>query len=226
MSYAADAVLWLHIATGAGALLLGVFNLLFTRKGARLHVLTGRMFWYSMLAMAITGVVVAIERPKAGFVLIGVLSMYLVNTGRNALRRPGGTVNADSRFWFAVATGCLLAGMALGSYALTRGGWLFGSPAALYFGAAFDAAIFVVLDWRLIRAGSATGTKRIVDHLWRMIAALLFAMFALFIANPSVFPGWFRSAGLNFLPPFLVLAAIAYWVSAVNRGWWRRGGVQ
>ncbi len=218
----ADAVLWLHIATGAAALFLGVFNLLFTQKGSRLHVQTGRMFWYSMIAMAVTGIVVAIERPKAGFVLIGILSMYLVNTGRNALRRPNGKVNGDNRLWFVVSNICLLAGVALGSYALTVGGRLFGSPAALYFGAAFDAAIFVALDWRLMRIGSATGTRRIVDHLWRMIGALLFAMFALFIANPSVFPTWFTGAALNFVPPLLVFAAIAYWVLAVNRGWWRR----
>jgi hypothetical protein len=66
-----------------------------------------------------------------------------------------------------------------------------------YLGAAFDAAIFVVLDWRLMRIGSATGSRRIVDHVWRMIAALLFATFARFIANPSVFPQWSTAAGFN-----------------------------
>ena len=54
-----------------------------------------------------------------------------------------------------------------------------------------------------------------------MIAGLLFAMFALFIANPSVFPAWFTRAGLNFVPPFVVIAAIAYWVLAVKREWWK-----
>ena len=221
MNYMADGVLWFHIATGACALLLGLFNLLFTRKGTSLHIRTGRMFWYSMIAMATSGIVVAILRPKAGFVLIGFLSMYLVNTGRNALKRPNGAVNRDTVWWLAVASSCLVMGIALGGYALAEGGQLFGSPYALYLGAAFDAAIFVVLDLRLMRMGSATGRSRIVDHLWRMIAGLLFAMFALFVANPSVFPAWFTSAGLNFVPPLLVLAAIAYWVSAVRRGWWK-----
>ena len=222
MSYMTDAVLWFHIATGACALLLGLFNLLFTQKGGSLHVRTGRMFWYSMIAMATSGIIVAILRPKAGFVLIGLLSLYLVNTGRNALKRPNGIVNRDTALWLAVASSCLVMGVALGGYAISKGGQLFGSPSALYFGAAFDAAIFVVLDLRLMRIGSATGRSRIVDHLWRMIAGLLFAMFALFIANPSVFPTWFTSAGLNFVPPLLVLAAIAYWVSVVRRGRWKR----
>lgn len=169
--------------------------------------------------MAASGIIVAIARPKAGFVLIGLLSLYLVSTGRNALRRPKGTVNRETVFWFAIATCCLVAGVVMGGYAFAADGRAFGSPYALYLGAAFDAAIFVALDWRLLRIGSATGKGRIVDHLWRMIAGLLFAMFALFIANPSVFPAWFTGAGLNFVPPALVFVAIAYWVLAVKRGW-------
>ena len=145
--------LWFHIATGAFALLVGVFNLLFTRKGARLHVTTGRMFWYSMIAMGASGIVVAILRPKAGFVLIGLLSVYLVDTGRNALRRPRGMVNHATVSWFAIATSCLVAGLVLGGYAFAADGRAFGSPYALYFGAAFDAG-----DFR--RSGLAPHTER------------------------------------------------------------------
>ena len=123
-----DGVLWFHILTGAVALLLGIFNLLFTAKGTRLHIRIGRMFWYSMIAMAVSGIVVAVLRPKAAFVLIGLLSMYLVNTGRNALRRPNGTVNRDNVFWLGVATSCLVTGIVLGSYAFAADGHVFGSP--------------------------------------------------------------------------------------------------
>ncbi len=106
--------------------------------------------------------------------------------------------------------------MALGAYALATDGRVFGSSYALYLGVAFDAAIFVVLDWRLISRRSA-GKSRLIDHLWRMIAALFFATFALFVANPSVFPEWFTLSGLNFVPPLALLVAIGYWVMAVQR---------
>jgi uncharacterized membrane protein len=221
MTELTGAVLWFHILTGAIALLVGVFTLLFTRKGTRFHITTGTLFWYAMIAMASSGVLVAIVRPNAAFVLIGLLSVYLVNTGRNALRRRNGAVDRDTVLWLGVAAGCLVAGIVLGGVALAAGGQLFGSSYALYFGAAFDAAIFVALDWRLKRRGSATGTSRVVDHLWRMIAGLLFAMFALFIANPSVFPDWFGGMGLNFVPPALVFATIVGWVLAVRHGWWK-----
>ncbi|HEY6598731.1 MAG TPA: hypothetical protein VIZ30_05445 [Pseudomonadales bacterium] len=222
MSHVADAVLWFHIVAGAAALLVGAFSLLLTRKGTAIHIGTGRAFWYSMVAMAYSGIVVAVLRPKAAFVLIGLLSLYLVHTGRHALRRPRGAVNRDTVFWFAVAVSCLGAGIGIGSYGLLGAdGHVFGSPSVLYLGAAFDAAIFVVLDWRLMRIGSATGSRRIVDHVWRMIAALLFATFALFIANPSVFPQWFTAAGFNFIPPLLLLVLLVYWVLAVKRGWWK-----
>jgi uncharacterized membrane protein len=226
MNYLMDGILWVHIATGGAALVLGLFNLAFTGKGGQLHVRTGRLFWQSMIAMAVTAVLIAIERPRAGFVLIGVLSLYLVKTGRNALTRRPDAGNRDTVFWFVVATSCLVAGILAGSYAIATERQLFGSPAALYFGAAFDAAIFVMLDARLLRSGVPTGRHRIVDHLWRMVAALLFAMFALFLANPDVLPGWFSRAGLHYLAPLTIFVALVFWVVAVSRGAWPRAGAR
>ena len=214
--------MWFHILTGALALVAGICNLLIGRKGGPAHVKVGRLFWYSMTAMGASGVVIAIMRPKAAFVLIGLLSLYLVNTGRNALRQKHGSPNSHVAFWFVVAASCLVAGIAMGAYGLLLGESVFGSPPALYLGAAFDAALFVVLDLRLMLTRSTTRTSRIVEHAWRMIAALLFATFALFIANPAVFPGWARDFGINYAPPLAVFAALGYWVLAVQRGWWTR----
>lgn len=219
MTTAVHAVLWFHILAGGIALVAGLCNVVIGNKGSRVHVGVGRWFWYSMIAMGASGVVLAIAKPKAGFVLIGLLSLYLVNTGRNALRHQHG---GSSGFWFVVAASCLVAGMAIGAYGLFLGEAVFGSPPALYLGAAFDAAIFVALDLRQMLAPRASRNSRIVEHAWRMIAALLFATFALFVANPSLFPGWVRALGINYAPPLAVFAALAYWVLAVQRGWWRR----
>ena len=58
--------------------------------------------------------------------------------------------------------------------------------------------------------------------MWRMVAGLYFAMFALFVANTSVLPIWISESRLNVLPPAAVLLALGYWVLAVKRGWWAR----
>ena len=210
--------LWFHIATGGAGILAG-FVALSMAKGSRRHIHWGIWFWRLMIAMAISGIVLAILGPRAVFIFIGVLSLYLVNTGRNALTRKNGVVNRASWVWFSVALLSLIAGAGLGTWSLVSGEDAFGSPWFLYFGVAFDALIFVVLDGFLLAKGRAIGNSRIIDHLWRMIAALFFAMFALLVANPQIFPDWFLDTGLNYLPLVVLLAVLAYWVVRVRKRW-------
>lgn len=216
----AQPVLWFHIATGGLALVAGSATLFATEKGSRRHVRCGIAFWYLMLAMAASGIALAVLRTRAVFVLIGLLSLYLIHTGRNALTRAGGSVNRDTKAWFTLAFVCLASGLGLGFWSVVSGDEVLGAPSYLYFGVAFDALIFVILDWRLISRGGAVGKSRVIDHLWRMIAALFFAQFALFVANPQLYPDWFTDTGLSFLPSAFLLGVIAYWVLAVRRGRW------
>lgn len=226
MTHLARLLLWLHIATGGVALAAGLVTLFGTEKGSRVHVRWGIAFWAAMTAMAVSGIVVAMLRPRAVFILIGLLSLYLINTGRNALTRSGGAVDRSTRAWFALVIVCLAAGLLLGGWSLVSGKQVLGSPYFLYFGVAFDAVIFVILDWRLISTGGAVGRARIVDHLWRMIAALFFGVFALLVANPQLYPDWFNDTGLGFVPCAILLGVIAYWVVAVRRGRWPARGRQ
>ena len=211
-----DITLWFHILTGGAGIVAGVCALA-TTKGSRRHIQWGIAFWWLMLAMAMSGIVLALAAPKAVFMFISVLSVYLINTGRNALTRKSGVVNRATWIWFSVALVSLLAGAGLGIRSLLLGVDVFGSPWFLYFGVAFDALIFVVLDGLLLARGRATGHHRIIDHLWRMIAALFFAMFALLVANPQVFPDWFLNSGLNYLPLVILLGVMAYWVVKTRR---------
>ena len=94
---------------------------------------------------------------------------------------------------------------------------MLGATAELYMGVAFDSAIFCGLDLHLFYRKAAIGTARLVDHVWRMLAAMLFAMFALFVANPDIFPNWFVARGLNYLPPASMVALIVYWVVRLRR---------
>ncbi len=214
------AVLWFHVATGALALAAGLATLFGTQKGSRRHVLFGITFWHLMTAMAVSGILVAVARPRAVFVLIGLLSLYLIHTGRNALTRTGGVVNRETKAWFVLVVTCFVSGTVLGVRSLVEGREVLGSPFFLYFGVAFDALIFTALDWRLIAKGRAVGKSRVIDHLWRMIAALFFGVFALFVANPQLYPDWFSDTGLSLLPSLALLGVLAYWVVAVRKERW------
>ncbi len=210
-------ILIVHIITGSLAILIGLLAVS-SVKGSKRHIKFGTVFWYAMWAMAGSGILLATMSSRPVFVLIAILSIYLIMTGRNALTRPDGVVDRWTRAWFAVVILFGLAGVGLGLWAVTAEEEFLGDPAPLFFGVAFDALIFAVLDWRLIRRGHARGKHRLIDHLWRMIAAILFALFALFVANPQLFPPWFTNTGLNLLPSLAMLVLIGYWVLAVRRG--------
>lgn len=210
-------ILIAHIISGSLAILFGLLAVSAV-KGSKRHIRFGTVFWCAMWAMGGSGMLLAAMRSRPVFMLIAILSIYLITTGRNALTRPGGLVDRQTRAWFAVVIVCGLAGIGLGLWAVTAEEEILGDPAPLFFGVAFDALIFAALDWRLIRRGHARGKHRLIDHLWRMIAAILFALFALFVANPQLFPPWFTNTGLNLLPSLAMLILIIYWVFAVRRG--------
>ncbi|NNE05567.1 MAG: hypothetical protein HKN15_07590 [Xanthomonadales bacterium] len=212
-----ESTLVIHIIAGSLAILFGLLAMSVV-KGSKRHIRFGTIFWYTMWGMAGSGIILAAMRDRPVFVLISILSIYLIATGRNALTRPKGAVDRKVWFWFTVVIVCGLAGVALGWWGMTSRDHNLGDPAPLFFGVAFDAFIFAVLDWRLIRRGHARGQRRLIDHLWRMIAAILFALFALFVANPQLFPPWFNETGLNFLPSLAMLCLIIYWILAVRRG--------
>lgn len=90
-------------------------------------------------------------------------------------------------------------------------------PAILFFALAAEAALFATLDARFIWLGGVSGSKRIARHLWRMIAGLIFAAFAFFVANPQVFPQAMRKPYVLYAPIWVLLVVLVYWLVRVRR---------
>src|SRR5687768_3728745 len=85
-----DVILIAHIFGGSLAIAAG-FVALAAPKGASLHRKSGMVFFYAMLLMATLAVFMAAFRGVAPGVNIpmGLLTIYLVVTGVNAVRPPG-----------------------------------------------------------------------------------------------------------------------------------------
>src|ERR671933_1927023 len=81
------ALLAVHILTGSLALLFG-YVALYSAKGAALHRKSGVLFVYSMLTMAVLGIVLAVGRNKAPSVNVpaGLLTSFLVLTPLTTVR--------------------------------------------------------------------------------------------------------------------------------------------
>ena len=206
-------ILALHILAGGIGLLSGVVALV-VKKGAPAHVRYGLVFWYTMLAMAFSGIGISILIENWVLLLTGLMTIYMLFTGRNALTRPSGKINFQVKLWTGFNLLCLVAAATVGASIVGGGDPTGGRFLAL----AADSLLFAILDWRLIVRGEAVGKDRIVDHLWRIIAALLFGCFALFLFNPQAFPDWFIDMRLNLVPITIIFGVLIYWVVSLKWG--------
>ena len=94
------AFLYTHIAAGGTALLTGFIAIL-TAKGGKVHKRSGLVFFYAMLAVAITALIIAVVKDIPFLLAISIFSFYLNYVGYRALK------NRDAKFkwydWVVVA---------------------------------------------------------------------------------------------------------------------------
>src|SRR5262249_38059061 len=79
-----------HISGGTLGLISGAAAMSF-RKGSRRHVIAGRVFVWSMLAMAAGAIPLAIWKHEAGNIIGGIFTFYLILTAWLTARRTEGT---------------------------------------------------------------------------------------------------------------------------------------
>jgi hypothetical protein len=204
-----SALLILHISAGIAALLSGAVAMSF-RKGSRRHALAGRVFVIAMMTMSAAGAYMAFMKSQTGNLMGGVMTFYMAATAwATARRRDGETWIFD---WAA-----LLVALAFGAVAVTFGLRALHSqteyPSAVYFIWGSAALLSAAGDTRmLVRGGIFFGAQRIVRHLWRMCIALFIASGSFFLGQQKVFPASWRGAKLWFVPAFLPLLLMIFWL--------------
>src|SRR5215472_8371754 len=180
MSY--SSMLTFHICGGTLGLLSGAAALAF-RKGSRRHVLAGRIFVASMLAMGAAAVCLAVGRHQPNNIGGGILTVYLIGTSWLTIRR-----NAEETSWFDWIA--LLIPLAIGILGWKNGldalrsptGEKYDVPAGMHLFMGTICLLATTGDVRMLVRGGVFGAKRIARHLWRMC-------FGLFIAAGSFFFG-------------------------------------
>jgi uncharacterized membrane protein len=218
----------LHIAGGTVGLFSGTIAL-FAPKGGQLHRAAGTVFFISMLVMAVFAIYLSIVRPGQLFNLFGgTFAFYLVATGWMAVRHSAGTVGSGEKVAFAAAL-LLCAPFLLLSFELATGLPPFFNSAtplkgpvliALYVFTAVTVTA-VLGDAKVILAGGISGTPRIARHLWRMCLGLTMAAGSAFANGlPRLLPGPMHVTGIYFLPQFVPLVLMVFWLIRVRfTGW-------
>ena len=221
----------LHIGGGTIGLFAGTVAA-FARKGGRLHRNAGNIFSASMLVMAAFAVYLAVVIPgQIVNLFIGTFALYLVGTAwLTAWRRPGKTGFAEKAALAVVL--CLLLPFGILSFDLLAGLPLPFKSAVPIKGPVLIAvysftlviAIAAVADVKVIFAGGISGARRIARHLWRMCLGLTLAAGSAFTNGlPRLLPGPMHVTTIYFLPQFVPLGLLIFWMIRVRfTGWFRR----
>lgn len=209
-------VLGLHICAGVLGFLAGALAVSF-RKGSRLHGLAGSVFVVSMLALAASGVYLAVVKQQPGNILGGTLTFYLVATSWMTARRKAGAPGV-------LEWGAFLAVLALVSVIGTFGveaatsptGLKYGYPPGVYAFLGSVAILAAIGDGRMLARRGIEGKQRIARHLWRMSFAWFIASASIFLARQHLFPAFLRKSGALYLLSVLPLLLMIFWLVQVR----------
>jgi len=213
-------VFGLHIAGGSVALLAGV-TAICAPKGGRLHRRAGNIFFMAMIVLASFAAVLAVLRPGQIINLfIAAFALYLVATAWLTARRPSGVAGKAEKVALAVSL-TLCAPFALIIFQLVSGIRIFATAfaikgAILIALSSFAAVIALAAtgDARVVLRGGISGRSRIARHLWRMCVGLTLATGSAFTNGFARFlPGPYHVPLLFFLPQFIPLILLAYWMT-------------
>ena len=192
----------IHILAGTIALLCAAMAVS-SEKGKKLHVLSGRTYFWCMVAIFLTAIPMSIITSNIFLFLIAIFSFYLAFAGmRFARNRKGVATTLD---WIIVSL-MILSGV--GMWILTAIYFTNNNSQyipLLVFG--FLAIALGYADFRSYKNKTATGKKRLSRHLTNMMGGTIAVITAVLVVNVDLEPAWVWWV----LPTALITPVIFWW---------------
>ncbi|MAC96300.1 MAG: hypothetical protein CMC96_12470 [Flavobacteriales bacterium] len=180
--------LFVHVFAGGLALLSGIVAIL-SKKGQNIHIKSGRIYYWSMMTVIITAVIVSTFRENAFLQSIAVFSFYLAFTGKRLLRykkaiSPKPIDWIISSIALVVAIGMLSAAINI----MIQYGFAGEAPVLLIFG----FFLFSMCFQDLIKMKRKKFVKNawLFDHIGRMSGSFIATTTAFIVVNFSMTPAW------------------------------------
>ena len=191
-----------HILAGTIALFCAGLALL-SEKGKKIHVTSGRIYFWSMAGIFLTAIPMSIISSNTFLFLIAIFSFYLAFAGmRFAKNRKGIATTID---WIAVSL-MILSGLGMWALAITY----FINNNSQYitlFVFGFIALALGYLDYKSHKNKTATGKERIAKHLTNMMGGTIAVVTAVLVVNINIEPIWVWWV----LPTAVISPIIVYW---------------
>jgi hypothetical protein len=212
-----------HALAGATGIISGGTALL-TRKGSRLHRKAGMVFFIAMMTAAATAIYLSWRINNPGFMVGGILILYLLATGWvTARRRPGQTGLFEIGAFLLVATGAA-ASFWFWYQSMQDGTAFMGGIPALIF--SIVASLAAAADLSVILRRGLSGKQRLARHLWRTHVGLFAAVGSFFPGQLQFFPEFIqqvRPTILLFIPSFLIIGLMVFWLARLFfTGWFAK----
>lgn len=222
-----DLVLGLHILAGTAALIAAPAAAVAT-KGARVHRLAGRTFFWAMAVVLASALVIQFLRPNPFLLAMAVLSFYLCFTGYRYAGLLGTPPDQNRRAADLLAAAItLIACTALVAYGIAAaagadlGGW---SGAGRVTGGASDLGVvaialgslgctFALIDLLAFKRSAPTPNGWLFTHMGRMLGAWIAALSAFSAVNLRVLPPTIRWLW----PAVIGTPLITAWIVAYGR---------
>lgn len=207
----ADAILLSHIG-GASAGIISGFIAIFARKGGRVHRAAGDIFFVAMLMMSGVGAVVAPFLGDLVSMTAGAITFYLTATAWATVMRRPNQIGVFEPVAAACAAGIVVVGVTVGMMGAAATAGMAASMSKVAFIFAFFAAVSLLCDWGMLRAGGIGGRRRIARHAWRMGVALVVAAGS-FAGQPKALPNFVHIPPLLQMIPMAVAVALTlFWL--------------
>jgi len=201
-----------HASMGVIGIVSGVIALA-TRKGGRVHIVSGRIFVAAIVLTALSAVRLALKSGEFGFIGAGALVVYFMLTAWMAVRR-----REHEAGWFEIGA-FLVAATGAGAMYYA---WLqeLGDPDALLGGVpilifAIVATLCALGDLSVVIRRGLAGRQRIMRHLWRMHLGFFAAVGSFFPGQLEMFPEYIQNIRpliILFIPPFTVAGIMLLWL--------------
>lgn len=200
-------IMAIHIAGGILALPAGTIAVM-ARKGDRLHVWAGNVFFASMLVLGVTAAILEPFRTPPGSPIAGLFVLYFVGTSWVTARRRDGRTGKFEIAACAVALGTA----ALMAWSVVMDGATTPAGPGVIYALALVCLTAGLLDLNAILRKKLTPAQRIARHLWRMCFAFFIATGSFFLGQQDVLPQAVRGSPILFVLAFAPFAVMAFWL--------------
>lgn len=209
-----NGILWLHIISGGIALLAGPIAM-FNQDGGQLHRRSGIIYFYSMMVIFVSSIVLSIVRENWFLFMVGIFSCYLVLTGYRALalKMLHRGQKAEKIDWFILIIS-LLAGLGL----MVMGVWLLWSKGnsfglvPLAFGGVMLSG--VKEDYHRFTVPPTEKNHWLLKHITGMMGGYIATLTAFLVQNVQTNPSFMAWLA----PTMLITPLIIYSTNKIRKG--------